>query len=252
MVSKETCFFKNDIFDLLCQIEGESEAIGKAAEMVSSAIIADQLVHVIGTGGHSNLFAEETLWRAGGLAPMNAMLDCGTNLMMGAKRSNIVERTPGYGTRVFDMYGCKAGEVMIICNAYGINSMTIDVALEAKKRGLKTIGVTSRSFCDTVPASHPARHPSGKNLYEIVDVWINSHVPYGDANVKLEGFDQEVAGTSVICNSFAWNLILIETCRMLIQKGFTPPVWRSANAEGGDEANYALEQRYFSRVKHLR
>lgn len=249
---KESKKFKDDIVELFGQIEAELPTISKAAEVISDAIIKDQLVHVIGTGGHSNLFTEETLWRAGGLAAMNPMLDCGTNVMMGAKRSNIVERTPGYGTRVFDMYDCKAGEVIIICNAYGVNAMTIDVALEAKKRGLISIGVTSTSFCDTLPQNHKSRHPSGQNLYEIVDIWVNSHVPYGDANVKLEGFNQEIAGTSVLCNSFVWNLMLIETCKKLLSKGCTPPIWRSANTEGGDEANYNLEQKYFPRVKHLR
>lgn len=183
---------------------------------------------------------------------MDAMLDCGTSLMMGAKRSNIVERTPGYGLGVFDMYDCKPGEVIIICNAYGINSMTIDVAMEAKRRGMITVGITSRSFCDVVPPGHPARHPSNQNLYEIVDYWLDSHVPYADACAKIDGMDQEVAGSSVLCNSFVWNLLLIEICRTLAARGVKPPVWMSGNAVGGDEANYQLEQKYFPRVKHLR
>lgn len=251
-MSKETKFFLNSIEDLFEKIEEEIETIDRVAEVMADAIERDELIHVIGTGGHSNLFAEETLWRAGGLAPMNAMLDCGTNLMMGAKRSNIVERTPGYGCRVFDMYGCKPGELILICNAYGFNSMTIDVALEAKRRGLTTVGITSTEFCENVPAGHVARHPSNKNLYEIVDFFVDTHVPYADANVYIEGFDQAVAGTSVLCNSFAWNLLLIETCKTLISRGIEPPVWMSGNAVGGDEKNYALEQKYYPRVKHLR
>lgn len=251
-MGKETRFFYENISDLFQQIESEIEPISTVAGWMADAIERDELVHIIGTGGHSNLVAEETLWRAGGLAPINAMLDCGTNLMMGAKRSNIVERTPGYGCKVFDMYGCKAGELIIICNAYGFNAMTIDVALEAKKRGMKTAAITSTAFCNRVPKGHPARHPSGLNLYEIVDMFIDCHVPYADANVRIEGFEQEVAGTSVLCNSFAWNLLLIETCRILVGRGIRPPVWMSGNAVGGDEANYVLEQKYFPRVKHLR
>ena len=86
----------------------------------------------------------------------------------------------------------------------------------------------------------------------IADVWINSHVPLGDANAEIKGLTQKVAGTSVLCNSFVWNLLLIETCRELVHRGVQPPVWCSANTVGGDEANYALEQKYFPRVKHLR
>lgn len=251
-MGKETRKFKEDIFDLFDKIENDLPKITKVAGWMADAIERDELIHIIGTGGHSNLVAEESLWRAGGLAPMDAMLDCGTNLMMGAKRSNIVERTPGYGCRVFDMYNCKPGEVIIICNAYGFNAMTIDVALEAKRRGMKTAAITSTAFCDNVPKGEPCRHPSGLNLYEIVDVYMDSHVPYADAIGEIDGFDQKVAGTSVLCNSFVWNLLVIETCRILMEKGIKPPVWMSGNAVGGDKTNYALEQKYIPRVKHLR
>ena len=251
-MGKEIRNYTEVIIDLFRQIEGESEKIANVAALIADEIQKDHLIHVIGTGGHSNLMPEETLWRAGGLAPMNPMLDCGTNLMMGAKRSNIVERTPGYGERVFDMYGCKAGEIILICNSYGINSMTIDVALEAKRRGLITVGITSRSFCDVLPPDHVSRHPSGKNLYEIVDYWLDTHVPYGDSITEIDGFEQKVAGTMVLCASYMWNLLLIETCRCLKEMGIDPPVWMSGNAIGGDEKNAALEEKYFPRIKHLR
>lgn len=251
-MSKEARIYFDDITNIFRKIYGEMDSICEVARMMADAVERDELIHAVGTGGHSNLMVEETLWRAGGLAAMNPMLDCGTNLMMGAKRSNIVERTPGYGTRIFDMYGCQEGELIIICNAYGINAMTIDAALEAKRRKMKVAAITSTAFCNSVPAGHPARHPSGKNLYEIADVWINSHVPLGDANAEINGLEQKVAGTSVLCNSFVWNLLLIEACRELVNRGINPPVWCSANTVGGDEANYVLEQKYFPRVKHLR
>jgi len=251
-MGKEILKYRDDMFAILNQITNEQETITKVAKLMAEQISQDHVIHAIGTGGHSNLVVEEMLWRAGGLAPMNAMLDCGTNLMMGAKRSNIVERTPGYGCGVFDMYGCKAGEIILICNSYGINSMTIDVALEAKRRGLITVGITSRSFCDVLPPDHVSRHPSGKNLYEIVDYWLDTHVPYGDSITEIDGFEQKVAGTMVLCASYMWNLLLIETCRCLKEMGIDPPVWMSGNAIGGDEKNAALEEKYFPRIKHLR
>lgn len=251
-MSRETARYKEQIVELLGQIEGEMERITLAAQWMADAIERDELIHAVGTGGHSNLVVEEMLWRAGGLAPMDPMLDAGTNVAFGAKRSNIVERTPGYGAAVLNMYDCKPGEILIICNAYGINAFTIDAALEAKRRGMKTIAITTDSFCKQVPAGHPARHPSGKNLYEIADLWLDCHMPYGDAPVDIEGLEQKVAGTSILCNSFVWNLLLIETCRILAERGVRPPVWASANTPGGDERNAELERRYFGRVKHLR
>lgn len=238
--------------DVVEQIAGEAEAIGCAAELVADAIERDELVHVIGPGGHSNMAVEEVLWRAGGLAPINAILDPGTNVIHGAKRSNIIERCPGYGIRVLDAYGInRPGEVLIIVNAYGINSMTIDVAVEAKKRGLKTIAITSDSFAKIVPQGAPSRHPSGKNLYENVDIYINNHLPVGDACISIEGMEQKMGPMSTFCNCFAIDCLMMKAAEKLIAKDITPPVWMSANMPGGDEANKALEEKYFLRVKHL-
>ena len=59
------------VADTVAQIAGETEAIDKAAQLVADAIKRDELVHVIGPGGHSNMAVEEVLWRAGGLAPVD-------------------------------------------------------------------------------------------------------------------------------------------------------------------------------------
>lgn len=218
---------------------------------MSDAILDDKLIHIIGPGGHSNKAVMEVFWRAGGLAPINAILDPGIALVHGARHSNIIERTPGYVKSVLNSYDIKTGEVMIIANAYGINSMTIDCAMEAKIRGLKTIGVTSTSFANYVPKGHPARHPSGKNLHEIVDVFVNNYLPLGDAIVKFDNFEQKIAPTSTLCNCFTLNLIVIKTVEKILNKGGIPPVWMSANMPGGDEANRKWEEKYSGRVKHL-
>lgn len=252
-MSRQTEQYRNTILSIFSQIDqNNSESIVKAAEWMADAIERDELIHIIGSGGHSNMGAEELLWRAGGLAPIDAMLDAGTNLIHGAKRSNLVERLPLYGAKVLDMYPCKEGEVIVIVNAYGINAMTIDVCNEAHKRNMRVIAVTSKSFCENVPADSPARHPSGANLYEIADVFVDCCLPMGDAAVDIDGMQQRVGATSTFCNAYCLNCIVIETCRILMERGVNPPVWCSANAPGGDELNRALEEKYFPRVKHLR
>ena len=241
------------ISQVLSSIAEEKEAIDAAAQMVADAIARGELIHVIGPGGHSNMAVEEVLWRAGGLAPINAILDPGTNVIHGAKRSNIIERCPGYGIKVMDAYGLnKAGEVVIIVNAYGINAMTIDVALECKKRGLKTIGITSDSFAKTVPPGASSRHPSGLNLYENVDIYINNHLPLGDACIDVEGVSQRMGPSSTFCNCFAIDCLMMRAAENLAARGYAVPVWMSANMPEGDAQNKALEEEYFGKVKHLR
>ena len=45
---------------------------------------------------------------------------------------------------------------------------------------------------------------------------------------------------------------MIKAAEKLVEKGIAPPIWTSANMPGGDAANKALEEKYFSRIKHLR
>lgn len=246
--------YRDTISKIMEQIEGEVESIEKGAAIMAESIMKGNVIHVIGPGGHSNMAVEEVLWRAGGMVPVNPILDAGTNLINGAKRSNYVERLPGYGICVMDAYGVgeKEGEVMVIVNAYGINSMTIDVALEAKKRNVKTIAITSDSFAKIVPKGAPSRHPSGLNLFENVDVFINNHLPAGDAIVPIEGMSQCMGPTSTYCNSFTINCLMMKTAEKLINMNVVPPVWMSANMPAGDKMNKAYEKEYFGKIKHLR
>lgn len=252
-MSKEFETYRDALISITKKIVGEEQEIVRAAKDMARSIADDGVIHVIGPGGHSNMASEEVLWRAGGLAPINAILDAGTNLIHGAKRSNYIERLAGYAAKVLDAYrvGQKPGEVIIIVNAYGINPMCIDTALEAKKRKMISIGITSRKFADSLGPDHPSRHPSGKNLYQEVDHFINCHLPYGDAVVEIEGAAQKTGPTATMCNVFAINLLMVETVKQLVALGVDPPIWKSANLPGGDEANKAHEEKYMPLVRHL-
>jgi uncharacterized phosphosugar-binding protein len=253
MGRKEVSYFRQCLGNLFGQIEGELPQIEKAAKAITDAFEKGKTVHVIGPGGHSNIGVEEVLWRAGGLAIWDAILDPGTNLIHGAKRSNYIERTPGYAIGVLDSYrvGREPGEVMVIINAYGINSMTIDTVLECRKRGLVTIAVTSSSFAKIVPPGAKSRHPSGKNLYEEADIFIDNHLPLGDAIVPLDNYDQKVCSTSTFCNCFVMNCLTEEIVSEMLCRGLKPPVFMSANMPGGDEHNRAMEEKYGGLFKHL-
>lgn len=231
--------------------EKEQESIRVAAEVLADQIASGNLVHVLGSGGHSLMGAEEIFMRAGGLVPLNPILDPGLSIMFGAVRSAMVERIPGYIPRILKTYGLKAGEVLIIINAYGINCATIDAALEAKRIGLTVIGVTGTSHGKALAPDHPSRHPSGKNLHEIVDVFVNTYVPLGDAVVEMEGLSEKVAAISTIANVFALELIVAETVNLLLERDIDPPVWKSANSPGGDEHNEKYIQKYRGAIKHL-
>ncbi len=244
MSAKSSTIYRATLAGLIEAIEREEEtSIDKAAELMTRTIMDGKLIHVIGPGGHSNDGALEMFRRAGGLVPINVILDAGTDLSFGARRSSVMERTPGYGIAVLKAYNVIDG-TLIIVNAYGINAMTIDVALEARRRGVPTIGVTSRAFSERIPPGHPARHPSKKNLCDNVDIHVDCHMPYGDAVVSLEGLEPKVGPVATIVNAFALNLMVIRTAERLLAEGITPPILSSGNIPGGDEYNRKLEAKY--------
>jgi uncharacterized phosphosugar-binding protein len=229
----------------------EGEAISRAAVHVADVIADDRLLHVFGTGGHSAMGAEEIFFRAGGLVPVNAMLDGGILLAHGALRSTGIERTPGYAKAVLDYYDVGQGDVLLIVNAYGVNACTIDSALEGRKRGCTTLAVTSTELQRALPADHPSRHPSGENLCDLVDTVVDCKVPMGDSLIDIPGVTQKVGASSTFLNALALNLIAIGAITALAERNIDPPIWQSANSPGGDDANAEHIRRYKHRIKKL-
>lgn len=229
----------------------ESGAVDAAAELLAAQIRADRLVHVYGPGGHSNLAAQEVFFRAGGLMHLSAILDEGTLLSSGALRSMAMERTPGYGRVVIEDWQLGETDVLILANAYGINAALIDAALTAKDAGVRTVGVSSRSHADQTAADHPARHPSGANLHDLVDVHLDTKVPIGDAVVRVPGVEESTGAVSTFANAFTLNWLMLSVVELLAGDETPIPMWRSGNAPGGDEANARFLARFRSRVRML-
>lgn len=229
----------------------EGAALDAAASLVADQVAADRLVHVYGPGGHSNLGAQEIFFRAGGLMHVSAILDEGTLISSGALRSMAMERLPGYGRLVVTNAGIGPDDLLLLVNAYGINAALIDAALTARERGATTIGVSSTQHATNTAPDHPARHPSKANLHDVVDVHVDCKVPIGDAVIDIDGVSERVGAISTIANAFALNSIVIRAVAKLAERGIDPPIWRSGNAPGGDEANARFIGRFRGQVPWL-
>ena len=64
------------------------------------------------------------------------------------------------------------------------------------------------------------------------------------ATAEVEGCEQNIGPTSTFCNCFVADCLVLETCKYLVSKGYTPPVFRSGNMPGGDEYNQSLVNQY--------
>lgn len=228
----------------------QAEAIERAAKRMAEVTAKDQLIHVYGAGGHSYIGSEEFFSRAGGLANINPLFEPSLALAGGGRKSTMLERVPGIGDKIVAAHELHEA-LLIITSLYGINSATIDAAMEAKRRGCTVIGISSFEFAELTDADFPARHPSRQNLHNIVDIAIDNHVPHGEAALHLDGIPQPVGGTGTILQCFCINWLVLRTVEILISMGVEPPVWRSYNVEGGDEHNRYLVESYNHRIKML-
>ena len=73
----------------------EGEQIRQAAEYCAESVMAGRVIHVFGCG-HSQMFAMEVFYRAGGLVPVNALLIPHLALFPKAKLSTMQERVEGF------------------------------------------------------------------------------------------------------------------------------------------------------------
>lgn len=244
--------YLDEVMSIIQRIhQEEKENILKASVLIADQVKKDRLVHIFGPGGHSNLGAMEIFFRAGGLMHVNAIINQETMLSSGALKSMQIERLPGYGRIIIEDYGLDENSLLIVVNAYGINSATIDAALTAKEKGATVIGICSREHAMNTPADHVARHPSGKNLFEVVDCCVDCKVKVGDAVIKLDDFEQKIGALSTFANAYVLNSIVIESINMLVNEGVKPPVWKSGNATGGDAWNQQFIDRFKGRIKLL-
>lgn len=226
-------------------VENEMDSILKAAEWIADSVANNGLVHLFGCG-HSHLLVEVIFYRAGGLVPVNAILETSVMLHEGAVKSSKIERLSGYAELILDNYSVNQGEVMIVISNSGINGIPVEMALAAKQKGLKVVAVSSSSY-----QTAKSRHPSGKRLRDIADLVIDNHMPHGDALVEVPSTELKMASGSTIAGSLILNMVMTTVAEKLIERGVTPPIFVSGNIPGGFEQNEAYIEQYRGRIKHL-
>lgn len=224
----------------------QMDAINEASLLIKEAIKNDRLIHIFGCG-HSQMYAEEVFYRAGGLVAVNAILEPALSLRPEATKSTWFERLDGYAKKILDSEETEKGDVIIIASTSGRNSVPIEMALEAKEKGLKVIALTSNEFTNDVTS----RHASGKKLIDIADVILDNCGVSGDAVIEVEGFATKFGPTSSVIGFMILQSIIAQTISSLVEEGEEPSVWVSSNLDKGDDINKEHIKKYKSRVKCL-
>ncbi|MCA9839191.1 MAG: SIS domain-containing protein [Trueperaceae bacterium] len=228
----------------LAKLSLEREQIEQAAGWLCETLRQDGLLYVTGTG-HSHMLAEEVFYRAGGLAAVHPLLDNALMLHEGAIRSSSVERLEGFAQILLKDTDLSARDLLIVASNSGRNAFPIEIVLEAKKRGCKTVAITSLEHSRQVAS----RHSSMKRLFELADLVIDNAAPYGDAGLSLEGLETKVGPVSSITGIFLMNAIVVRAVELVLQAGVQPEIFVSANVEGNQST--VDIKRWQARIKRL-
>ena len=227
-------------------VETQQAPLEQAAQAIFRSLRSEGVLHVFGSG-HSHAVAEETFHRAGGLVPVNVIQEAFLTPLTAPRISGQLERVGGLAARILDGHDLRPGEVLLVISNSGINVVPVEMALEAKARGLTVLGLTSLKHSRCVPP----RHPSGQRLYEIADIILDNCGEPGDAAVAYDGLATRVAPTSLLAGSFIVNTLVCGIVELFLAAGLAPPVYLSANVPGGDEHNLELEAKYRGRIRGL-
>ena len=221
--------------------EGQEEEMEKAISEVFRTIKEDRIIHTFGSG-HSHMVGLELFIRAGGLGNVNAMLDQDVLTSNGALRSSKLEKLEGLADILWEEYRIEKGDIIIIISNSGRNALPVEMALRAKKEGIKIIAITSL----TQTKEFASRHSSGKKLFEIADIILDNKVISGDGIMKV-GNDR-IGAMSSINGMFIINTVVTEALIRAEKAGIELPVYSSQNIDSF-ENNDKLYKKYMGRVK---
>ncbi len=225
--------FRDRITDVLDQIwRTQLGTIEKVAAEMAACIARGGLVHVFGSG-HSVLPVQDIFPRYGCYSGFHPLMDA--RLMWanvigsgGAKGLLWLERREGYAPVLFENEPIHAGDVMLIFSHGGLNAVGIEVAMEARKRGLTVVAATSLANY----RARAATHSSGKKLADVADHVIDNCVPAEDALVAIAGWPEPVAAGSTMAFVAIAMALVAQVAAELGQRGIHRRVFVSPNVPG--------------------
>jgi uncharacterized phosphosugar-binding protein len=226
---------------VLDDIEGtQLPAIQRAAEIMADSIAAERWVHTFGCG-HATIPVEEMYPRIGGFVGFHPMIELPLTFFtritgeMGIHQFLFLERAEGYGNAIMKGYSFDKRDTMWIFSHTGINNVNIDVALRAKEQGMKVVATGSATQVAK------SRHPSGRTLFEIADVVIDTRVPAGDSTVPLKNHVDNVGPVSTMASVAVVWMTITTVAEILSERGVKLFIHPSHNVPGDTTARDRLD-----------
>lgn len=224
--------------------EDQRGVIEQTATVIRTALMEKHSVFLFGCS-HAGILAEEVFYRSGGLAVINPIFFPG--FMLNTRpitMTSRLEQLDGLGKILVKENRLKKGDVLLIHSVSGRNNVPVEMAMEASALGVKTVAITNLAYSSSVNS----RHPSGKRLFEVCDLIIDNKGVPGDAAVSLNGLPEKIGPTSTAVGTALINAVVIETVGQMLENGKIPPVFLSANLDGGKEHNERIFEEYADQI----
>ncbi len=231
----------------------QGDAINAAAEICAKAILDDKLVFTFGTG-HGSFAAMEMYPRTGTVTGFRPIVESSMISFHrvigdgGARQYRFIHSQEGYGDAILASHDTLAGDVMLIFSHSGLNAVTLDIAVGAKAKGMKLIGVTSLPHSSVTPS----RHSSGKRLFEIADVVIDTGVPVGDAEIEIDNMTGKTGATSTSIAIAIGHAINSATAAHIVAAGGDPFLMQSPNTTDKEAATIQNNKNYAELTRRLK
>jgi uncharacterized phosphosugar-binding protein len=198
--------------------------------------------------GHSHVLAEEVFSRAGGLIQAKSIVPHELTVDLDMDKSTLMERTDGLAEIIFATTKIRKADVLILVSNSGRNAVPVQMALGAKQRGIFTIGMTNVNHSQGVSS----RDKSGKKLYELCDLVLDTCGPRGDALIQPPGKNYAVAPVSTIVGAVLMEALICAVAETMLSHGVEPPVYQSANIDGNDDYNRRSREELKEKFPELR
>lgn len=230
--------------DIMTRIEDtQMENIRKAAEIMADSIEAGRWVHTFGCG-HATIPIEEMYPRIGGFVGFHPIIELPLSFFtritgeMGVHQFVFLERVEGYGIEIMKGYNFDTRDTMWLFSHSGINNVNIDVALEAKRKGMKVIVFGSAAEAK----GKQTRHSSGKSIFDIADLIVDSCAPIGDAAVTLKNHQDKIGPVSTMAFITCVWMTVTTVAEILAERGVKLYIHPSHNVPGDTTAKDRLEE----------
>jgi len=210
----------------------QMDTISNAAREIANRLEKGGILFVFGSG-HSHVLAEEIYARAGGLIQAKAIVPHELTVDLDMEKSTLMERTDGLAEIVFSTNKIRDCDVLVIVSNSGRNAVPVQMAQGARNRGIFTIALTNLEHSKNVTS----RDKSGKKLYELCDVVLDTCGPVGDALVPVPGKDYSIAPASTLLGALVIEMLVCSIVETTIANGNEPFIMRSSNLDGNDAYN---------------